>query len=486
MLTREQYINTVSDLLGFDVRPLVKFADAGGRKLDAAVYLTALAAEERLRTAEAIAAEAAGPANLPRLSPCDAVASESACADQLIDRLAPRAFRRPLAAAQRADLRQLFDQGRAAAGSFASGVEALVAGVLQAPEFLYLFTTPPRETRAGAVVALDDFDLASRMSYFLWNSAPDDELTAAAAAGRLASADQVSAQARRLLAHPRAVRMREDFYRGWLELDNLASVTRQDPAFTPALAADLGRSILEGIHAVYRGDGKSQTLLGDSTLFLDDRLARLYAPAATPGADLKATAVDRGQRRGLLTHPALMTVLADADASDPIRRGKFVRMKLLCGEVPEPLDDIPDLPPLRAGLSTRQRLEQHRSMPACRACHQLFDPIGMAFESFDFVGRFREQDQGVAVDTSGEVIGDVDVKGTFARGMELVDRLAGSADARRCLAGQFYRYAVTRDPDPAEKCALAAIEDRFAGKGDLNDLLLAIAVSDGFRFRQIP
>jgi hypothetical protein len=136
------------------------------------------------------------------------------------------------------------------------------------------------------------------------------------------------------------------------------------------------------------------------------------------------------------------------------------------------------------GLSTRQRLEQHRSNPACRACHQFFDPLGLAFESYDFLGRFRQTDQGVPVDTSGEVAQAIDgLQGPFANGLELFDRLAGSGTVRGCIARQWYEYAVSGDVAEAEACAVEAIEARFAEKGDLNELLVAIATSDAFRNR---
>lgn len=484
LLTRGQYINTVSDLLGFDVSKQVTFADTGSRKFRAGVYATALQTEERLDTAEAIAAAATTPTNLAHVLGCDPTgASEAACTGQFLDRFVLRAFRRPPDAAARADLRQLYDAGYAAGGA-ATGIEWAISGALQSVEFLYHLAPTPVSAGAGAVVPLDAFALAERLAYFLWDSAPDDELLGAAMDGQLANAAAVEGQVKRMIAHPRAARMRENFYRSWLELDNLGSLTRNDPAFTPAFAAALTSSLLAEVHAIYQNGGQSETLFGDSNLFVDGTLAAVYG--GTGGATLAPAAYDPKQRHGLLTHPALMTLFADADASDPIRRGKFVATRLFCQDMPQPADDIPMLPPLRQGLSTRQRLEQHRAAPACAACHALFDPLGLAFESYDFLGRYRTQDHGVAVDTSGTVTAPVaDVAGPFADGMELVGRIAKSGAVRGCLARQWFEYAVSGDEVPAESCALDAVTTRFAQNADLNDLLVAIAASPSFRNRLV-
>ena len=482
-LTREQYINAASDLLGFDVRPLATFSDVGGRKYTPGVSLTDLQVEERLEAAEAIAAEASSPAHLAGLLPCDRVkVGDAECASQLVAQLGTRAFRRPLSPEATSALRQLFDAGNAARG-FATGVEWLVAGVLQSPDFLYQLSPRPAQAQPRTVVPLDDHTLASRLAFFLWNSAPDPELLSAAAGDGLRTPAAVAAQVRRLLGDPRSARMREDFYGSWLELDGLREVARDAPEFTPALAGDLRRSALAGIHALYRGDAQVDQLLRGTSVFGNPALAKVYGwPAG--GAELAPVEPGPGQRYGILTHPALLALLAATDASDPIKRGVFVQEKVLCNVLPDPIPDIPDLPPLRPGLSTRQRLEQHRAAPACAGCHKLFDPIGLAFENYDAIGRYRQMDQGVTVDSSGE-LSEGDLGGAFANGRELFARIAGSATVRACMVTRWFEYAVSRAMDPVERCGLAPLVARFQASGDLVDLLASIAESDAFRMQLV-
>ena len=480
LLTREQYINAAGDLLGLDVRALVGFADVGGRKAEPGVSLTALAVEERQKTAETIAQVAAAPASLGRL--CDPVQrGEDACATALIEGLGQRAFRRPLDAGTRAGLRALYDAGREA-GGFAGGVEWLVAGLLQSPDFLYQLAPRPAGT-AGAVAALDDHALASRLSFFLWNSPPDEPLLAAAAGGVLRTPDGLAAEVRRLLADPRAARMREDYYRSWLRLDELGRVARDAGTFS-AVAGTLGPSLLAGIHHLYQSAPTIDGLFGDSTLYVDATLAKTYGMVAS-GTKLQPVAAPPEQRRGILTHPALLAVLAKADTSDPIARGVFIQEQVLCQSLPDPLPNIPDLPPLRPGLSTRQRLEQHRADPACASCHQVIDPMGLALENYDSIGRYRTTDQGVPVDSSVEVTQDLDLRGKYAGGMDLMARMAGSPTVRDCLAQRSFEYAVGRDADAAERCELDGLRARFRDRGDLVDLLAAIAGTGTFRSQRV-
>jgi hypothetical protein len=191
------------------------------------------------------------------------------------------------------------------------------------------------------------------------------------------------------------------------------------------------------------------------------------------------------QRRGFLTHPALMASIAEHDTSDPIHRGTFVFTRVLCQSIPDPPNAVPDLPPLAPNITTRQRLEMHRANPTCATCHSMFDPIGLAFEGYDSLGRFRTEEHGAKIDSSGEIISGVDVKGAFPDGFTLFGKLAQSKDVRSCMAQTWYQYASRRDLDAADMCGVAGIQSRFAGSGDLNDLLVSIATSDSFRNRLV-
>lgn len=482
LLTREQYVNTVSDLLGIDVRPWVTFSDASGRKYRPDVRRSALEAEGMMRTARAIADQAVTASTLPMLLPCDPATGESKCADQFIDRFGARATRRPLTAELRADLRQLYDAGQAAAG-FVAGIKWVVEGLLQAPELLYQ-VLPAVKGKPGDVMPLGDFEIAERLAYFLWNSGPDELLWEAASKGQLRTAAQLAAQVSRMRTDAKAARAREDFYGNWMSLDLVGSLTRDDPAYTPELARSLARSALAGIDNVHQTEGTSDALFGSSTVFVDPMLARLYGGKPPAGSDLEPQAFDKTQRRGILTHPALMAIIAEHDTSDPIHRGTFVYTKVLCQSVPEPADGVPALPSLGPNLTTRQRLVQHRAAPTCASCHALFDPIGLAFENFDSLGRYRATEHGTKIDSSGEITqSDIDVTGPFADGFALLDRLSRSRTVRGCLAQQWYEYASRRDLDRGDTCAIDGIKAGFMADGKLNDLLSSIALAEGFRNR---
>jgi hypothetical protein len=482
LLTRQQYINSVSDLLGFDVAPHVMFDDSTSRKSSGGVALAPLEVEQRQVTAEAIAAVAASAARLAGVLPCPVTqAGDAACITQFIDQFGRRAFRRPLTPAATAALRKLFDGGTAAGGP-PLGVEWVIAGVLQAPDFLYQTAPRPAAATAGKSAPLDSYTVASRLAFFLWNSAPDAELLAAADANGLRGAAAIEAQIKRLLAHPRAARARTDFHMHWLKLGQLDQISREAAEFTPGLARDLQRSLLAGIEELYRGGGKVEILWTTGTIHTNELVSRVYGlPPAADQADLKPAAAPADQRRGLLTHPSLMTVLAHPDSSDPIHRGVFVMEELLCETMPDPAPGVPDLPPLRPGLTTRQRLEDHRSKPACAGCHALFDPMGMAFENYDQIGRHRKLDQGVAVDSSGEILPGSDLSGKFDNGFQLIDRISKSGAIRDCMARRWMEYALRRGVAPGERCAEDGVKRRFRESGDLVGLLSDIAGSELFR-----
>jgi hypothetical protein len=336
------------------------------------------------------------------------------------------------------------------------------------------------------VTALDDYTLASRLAFFLWNSPPDDQLRAAVGRGVLRTAAGMAGEVERLLADPRAARARDDYYGGWMRLDDLGKIARESAELTPEVVADLQRSALAGVAEVYRTGAKVDTLLGTPELFVNDTLARLYGVPSPGSRDLQPVRAPADERRGILTHPALLALLANPDSSDPIKRGVFIEEELLCQFVPEAVDDIPDLPPLRPGLSTRARLEMHRAAPACATCHQLFDPPGMALENYDAIGRYRITDQGAAVDSSGVVAQGLDIDGPFANGIELMGRLASSKTVRDCMVRHWFEYAVSRHQEDSDACALEPLRAKFRASGDLQELMAAVARSDAFRFQLVP
>lgn len=476
LLTPSQYEHTVEDLLKVTDHPAKDFAGGVAARLDE------VEVERRANAAAAIASKAVS--NLAAWSPCMPSPEAAACETTLIDKLGGAAFRHPLLDDERAQLKLLFDAG-AAEKDFATGLEWMLTGLLQAPDFLYQLGRPGAGEAVGQVIPLGDYELASRLALFVWDSSPDDALLTSAGAGKLKQADGLDAELTRLMADPRFGRGVASFYQDWLGFEGFKEVARDDPGLTTEVLADLEASLLKSATDLYAAAAPNlQSLFTGQSYFLSDKLRTFYGLTGGSSA-LEAVEMPGQGRRGILTHPGLMALLARPNASDPIARGLFVQRTLLCHEIPPPPQGIaiPPLAPLMSGLSTRARLEQHTKEPLCSSCHNQIDPPGFALESYDAVGRYRTQDGGVTVDTSGTLTSGTDVDGAFATGSELFDRIAQSADVKRCFAQHYLTFAVARELTGDDKCALSSLGDAFASNGDLKQLIIAVAKSDAFRLR---
>ncbi len=482
-LTRAQYDNTVRDLLGIEMGLADEFvADEkiGAFNSNAIATVTQLSVEQYMDAAELLAAEAV--IDLPGLLPCDPAAiGESECAAQFIDQFGRRAYRRPLLPEQHDDAMALFEQGRSE-GAFADGIRMVVQGLLQSPFFLYHVEQLPTGAE-GQVVALSPYEVASRLSYFLWDSMPDDTLLDAAADDALATPEQLRAQAERMIADPRARDTIHHFHRQWLELEELSHADK-DPEMFPDFSPELAASMEEEIdrfaeHVILEGDGSFETLMTASFGFADEELAALYG-VDHPGGGFAQVEFDPQERSGLLTLAGVMTAHAHHNQTSPVLRGAMVRENFLCQTPPPPPDTVNDNPPgLDPTLPTKERYNQHREDPTCAACHVLLDPLGFGFEHFDASGQFRTMDGQNPVDPSGEVVGTDDADGPYADHLELTQRLAQSDHARDCVSRQWFRYALGRLESDADACALDQIYDDFAASGyDIRELMVGIAVSD--------
>lgn len=489
-LSRREYNNTVRDLLGDSTRPADEFADDHDRTfLFRRAGLVATQDAELLRTgAEALAKAAV--ANLSKLLPCDPQSGEDACAAQFIASFGARAFRRPLSDVETARLTALYRDARdAQALGFNDAIGVLIEGMLQAPAFLYHWESPyAAPVRDGDAVALGAYDVAARLSYFIWGSMPDQALFDAAAAGKLASDADIGAQASRMLADAKAKDAVSAFFREWLEIDQLAALPK-DAASYPAYDESLKSALLAQTDAftqsvLLEGGGKLETLLSADYSFSNELLAKVYGGSAS-GSALTKTPLDAAQRLGLLTQPSFLAMTGSPDGSNPVKRGKAVYLKLLCGELPPPPPNVPPAKPASAGGTTRERFAEHGQNQCARGCHMLMDPIGFAFEHYDGIGRFRTTDNGADVDASGTFkLDGADV--VFNDAVELSRILATSDTVRSCFAKQWFRFALGRQETPSDAQSLASIQSAFAAhQFDVRDLGPAIAVSRSFRFRSV-
>lgn len=470
-LNRTQWSEAVATLLDLDATEvaatLVDDARAGG--FDVGRGVSAVHLERYLDAAASIAALA----DVARLVGDDTQID-------FARRLARRAWRRTPTPEELDALATLHALGDTPDASARLVIEAIVAS----PDFLFHVEASP-DTAPGDVARLDDHALASRLAFFLWRGLPDDALLADAEAGVLH--DTLETHARRLIADPRFELAVRDFHRQWLGLEAIENLVKGETYadFDADVARDLRASLEAFVAHVYANDATLDALLTDDTVFVNARLGVLYG-LPTDSSILVAT--HDPNRRGLLGQPGLLARLGKPDQSDPIHRGLFVRERLLCQTLPMPPNDVDlTIRPPEPGASTRDRFAEHTASEACAVCHRLIDPIGFGFESFDGIGRFRTTDEGVAVDTSGEVLGAEDASGTFDGQPELAEQLAQSATVRRCVATQWMRFALGREESAADACSIDDVDARFAtAGGDLRELVIAIATSDAFRHRRVP
>lgn len=484
-LTRAQYAHTIEDLLALtpDVSGFPADDSTGGYEV--ALGMSSLLVESYGDAAEQLAKQA----ELKRLLPCEVASGDDACAKSFIARFSRRAFRRASSEEEQARLFAVYSAGRAS--TFEAGVRLVLQAVLMSPSFVY--HVEPRAGRdQSGLDKLASFALANRLSYLLWSSAPDDALLLAAEQGELESEAGLLAEAERMMsARPEATqRGFREFYRQWLGFDQLEALERDRtryPEFTPALGAALRDSLSRQIDALaFEQHGTLADLLSSDHAYVNRALAPLFG-VSTPSDELSRVSLDGAQRKGLLTHPALLTALAKPNQSDPVLRGKFVRERLLCQPLPPPPPNVAVVPPDPApGLSTRARFAEHSANAACAGCHKLMDPIGFGLEHYDALGRYRTLDEGIAVDAAGEIVATDDANGKFVGGPALSAQLASSRQVHDCVATQFFRFALGRSESAADRCSIAHTAQRFGDAGGtLAELLLSVVKSDAFRFRAV-
>lgn len=487
-LTRSQYNNTVRDLLGLDIGPANDFTPdekVGPFFSNASAPISDLVAEEYLNAAEALAdAVVTTPARLTALVPCSATAAN--CGGQFVDSFGLRAFRRPLTPDERTTMMTLFNSGMTD-DSFNEGVRRVIQAVLESPQFLYQIELGPQPAGSKDVVALDQYMLAGRMSYYLWDSMPDAELFRAAGAGELSSPSNLRAQATRLLADPRAAATISSFHRQWMGLDQLPSLEKDKtiyPSFTPdvrdAMVAETGAF---ADYVIRNGDGKLETLLTAPFSVITKPLAALYGASVTANQDYtKPVNLDPNQRAGLLTQGGVLAIMSHADQSSPIRRGKLVREQMFCQTLSPPPPGVDLTPPAPdPNVSSRERFQKHRTQTVCAACHGLIDPIGFGLENYDGIGAYMTQEAGQPVDNSGTLTG-TDVDGDFRGALELSQKLAKSDQVRACVAQKWFNYGFGRTAGPEDACSLQAAKDAFFKTNNIRDLLVELVTTDAFRY----
>ncbi len=420
-------------------------------------------------------------------------AQEASCANQIISDFTTLAYRRPLVAADMEPLLAFYNQGKEV-GGFEEGIRRALTRALASPNFLYRTYTPPAGVSPGEIYALDDLELASRLSFFLWSSIPDRELLDKAIAGELSEPSELQSQISRMIQDPRSVTLASNFAYQWLKLAKLDEINPDGAIFPYAYGAgdlrpDFKKEIELFIDSVIREDGSVTDLLSASYSYLNERLALHYGIHDVKGNRFRRVELEDSKRWGLLGKGGILMTSAYPNRTSPVLRGAWILENIMGTPPPVPPPDVEDLAENEVGkkaTTVRERLEQHRQNPTCFACHGVMDPLGFALENFDAVGHWREIDRYSRdpIDSTGVLPSGVEVRGPNDLRMALTEDPSMFA---RTVATRLMTYALGRPveatdmPQVRELVRNAAAEDyRFSA------LIQGIVDSPAFRYGIVP
>jgi len=428
-----------------------------------------------------------------RLFVCGATtARTAACRTQILTTLARRAYRRPVTRQEVAQLDALAARVQQDSGSFEEGLASAVQAVLVSPDFLFRIERgEPRlagSRGAPAGIRLTQHELATRLSYFLWASMPDDALRAAADKGVLRQPAVVAAQVKRMLADPRAGTLGEHFAGQWLQVRALESASpdrEKFPAFDHYLRMSMRRETELFVASIVREDRSILDFLDGHYTFLNERLAKHYGIDGVSGPEFRRVALPMdGVRAGVITQGSVLTVSSYATRTSPVLRGRWILDNILAAPPPEPPPDVPNLDDKGVGTATsvRQQLERHRADPTCASCHKKMDPLGFGLENFDAIGAWRTADGAVPIDASGTLPNGK----TFNGPIELRAILLTQRDAfTRAIAGKLMTYALGRGLERSDRRPIAQLAKNVAAKDyRFSSLVLEIVNSPAFQMRR--
>ena len=411
-----------------------------------------------------------------------------AAAKAILSRIVTQAWRRPASEPEIDRLVVLVSQVTEDGGSFERGIQTALQAILVSPRFLFRLEQDPTDESPLAVRTLDDFELASRLSYFLWSSTPDVELLEAAQRGQLSNPEELERQTRRMLADPRSRALVDNFAGQWLQLRSLANFSpnpRRFPKFTKELRADIRRETEMLFETIFHEDRSLIEFLSADYTFVNERLATHYGMEGVKGDEFRRVSVNPEQRGGLLGQASILTVTSNPTRTSPVKRGKWILENLLASPPPPA---PPGVPPLKEStrrepieLSLKERMAQHRTNPACAACHKLMDPLGFGLENYDATGVWRTNDGLADVDATGDLPDGRKFNGPKELRAILLER---SDDFRRCFTERLLTYSLGRGLEYFDECAVRKIVDRGRADGDrVSVYVLGIVNSNAFRQR---
>ncbi len=414
-------------------------------------------------------------------------AADDKCAREILTRLARLAYRRPVVAADLDPLLALYQEGRAEGGTFDAGIEQALRLILASPKFLFRVETPPAS--ASGIGPVSDLELASRLSFFLWSSIPDDELLKIAEQGRLDQPAVLRAQVERMLKDPKSRALVDSFATQWLRLRNLRSlspIARDFPNFDNELREAFRIETEMFFESIIREDRSVLDLLNADYTYVNERLARHYNIPNVYGSHFRRVTVPQEARRGLLGQGSILTVTSYPNRTSPVLRGKWVLENILGTPPPSPPQDVPDIEENHPGAearSLRARLEAHRRTPTCASCHRVMDPLGFALENFDGLGQWREKEPGGAIDPTGQLANGTKIDGPVALRKAVLERPEMFV---RTLTEKLMTYALGRGIELDDKPLVREVARETSRDYRWSSLVLGIVRSAPFQMKKAP
>jgi len=428
-----------------------------------------------------------------RVFTCRPVAAdqELPCAEAILRRLAGQAYRRPVEERDVEPLLGFFREG-AAQGGFEAGIRMALEALLASPHFIFRLEEMPARARPGERYELEDVDLASRLSFFLWGMPPDEDLVELARRGKLHEPDQLREQALRMLADPRAEALATRFAAQWLRLQDLEKIhpdALQFPDFHMQLAEAMRRETELLFYSVVREDRSVLDLYRADYTYVNEALARHYGIPGVTGPAFRRVSYPDDRRRGLFGHASVLTLTSHANRTSPVLRGKWVMEVLLGTPPPPPPPGVPDLEKTEEAkegrmLTTRERMEMHRANAVCRSCHQYMDPIGLALDNFDVTGRWRTKENGAALDTRGELYDGTPVSTPAELQAALLER---PIPLLRNFTLNLMAYGLGRRVEYFDQPTVRAVTAQAGKQGyRFSAFVVGIVESDAFRMKRLP
>ncbi len=520
-ISRIEYDNMVRDLLGDTTQPATGFVDESeltfGVNFEANTYTSpsALIAQQYIQAAEALAQTAVATAStLTSILGC--TTQDATCAQQFIATWANRAFRGQLDAAESASLLQLYTDV-STQFDFASGIQAVITAALESPRFLYVLEFGSGAP-VGSVVSLSPYETAGRLAFFLWRTVPDNALMTLAGGGGLANAAQVQAQAKLMLADPKAFDAINDFTTQWMQLEQTGSLDKDSQFKEWNQLASIGEELKDEAltnvsQVVLAENGGLTEVLTSPASYINKDLVSFYGVSAASGAPVTVsdpllpagentfTKTTLPNRAGILTNGGVLASVSHTTLPSVVLRGKLVREQVLCDVIPPPPANVgpPPSAPATDGGTTRDLFEDHLVNASCNGCHQFMDPIGFAFGNFDATGAYQAFDLNGQLQTSPPTYPPVDATGdvlpynpgelslpSINGAVDLATQLASATQTQECFALQEFRYALSRLETANDACSLQQAYSSFSTNSlNIQNLMLAIVGSDAFRYRSI-